>query len=264
MSGRPGRRDAALRASLRVIGAVMLRDLRTRFFNHGLGFLVAIAFPLVHTLILVGLWVALDRGAPHGDSPALFFGSGLVPFMAWMYTSRFVMLSLIMNRPLLAFPAVKVLDVVIGRAALEALGACVMVIVLAAVALLAGLDPTPHDVVDASLAFGVALVFGFGAGLVSALIGLMSISWVTIYTLLQIVLYAVSGVIFAVADLPEWLRAAISWLPTLQLVEWMRTAFFEGYPDGALHRGYAAAWAVGSVALGLALERAVRGRLLEG
>jgi capsular polysaccharide transport system permease protein len=264
MSARPDRRDSPLRASLRVIGAVMLRDVRTRFFNHGLGFVVSIGFPLVHILILVGLWLALDRPAPYGDSAGLFFGAALAPFMAWMYTSRFVMLSLIMNRPLLAFPAVKIVDVVIGRAALELLGACATMLLLIAVALLAGLDPIPHDIVDAALAFGVALLMGMGFGLVAALLALAAPSWVLVFMLLQILLYLASGIAFAPTELPDWLWEPLSWLPTLQIVEWARVAFFEGYPDFVLHRGYATAWAFGSLAFGLALERAIRGQLLGG
>jgi capsular polysaccharide transport system permease protein len=242
----------------------MLRDLRTRFFNHGLGFLVSICFPLVHILILVGIWLVLGRPAPYGDSPALFFGVGLVPFMAWMYMSRFVMLSLIMNRPLLAFPAVKILDIVLGRSVLELLGACAMALMLACVAILAGLDPIPHDLVDAALALGVALLMGLGFGLIAALMALAAPTWVMIYVLIQISLYFASGVMFTLGDLPEWAWRSLSWLPTLHIVEWARVAFYEGYPDFALNRGYATAWAFGSIAFGLALERAIRGRLLGG
>ena len=254
----------ALAVSLRVIWAVMLRDLRTRFFNHGLGYLVALAFPLGHCLILLGVWTLLGRPAPYGDSAVVFFGTALAPFMSWLYMSRYIMLSLLMNRPLLAFPAVKLLDIVFGRAALETLGSCAMVAVLAGLGVIWGLDIAPRDIVEMTLALGVALLMGLGFGLVSALLALAMPAWVTIYVLLQVVLYFASGIIFFPPALPEWARALLSWVPTLHLVEWMRVAYFEGYPADLLDRGYALRWAVGSIGLGLALERAIRGRLLGG
>jgi capsular polysaccharide transport system permease protein len=254
----------ALRDSLRVMWAIILRDLRTRFFNHGLGFLIAIAFPLVHILVLLGIYGALGRPAPYGDSTAVFFGTALAPFMTWNYMSRFVMYSLIMNRPLLAFPAVKILDIVFGRAALEMMAACCMVTVLVSIALIAGEDIMPHDVVEAAAAMGAALLLGLGFGLLSALISLALVSWTIIYTLIVISFYLLSGIVFLPHALPQELREPLSWIPTLHLVEWMRVAFFDGYPDDMLDRGYVLSWGAGSLLAGLALERAIRGRLLGG
>jgi capsular polysaccharide transport system permease protein len=264
MTARAARRDAPLRAALRVIGAVMLRDLRTRFFNHGLGFLISIGFPLVHVLILIAIWQIVGRSAPFGDSTFVFFGATLAPYMAWNYVSRFMMMSLLMNRPLLAFPAVTIVTILFGRAALEILGAACMVLVLFGVATALNVEVAPWDMVDASLAMAVSLLMGLGFGAVCALIAFVSHSWVTIYTLIQITLYLSSAIVFLPSDVPEWGRNILSWIPTLQIIEWMRVAFFENYPDDMLHRGYATAWALGSIAVGLGLERAIRGRLLEG
>lgn len=254
----------ALRASWRVIWAVMLRDVRTRFFNHGLGYSIAIGFPLVHILILIGIWSLLGRKAPFGDNAAIFFGVALAPFMAWNYTSRFIMFSLIMNRPLLAFPAVKIMDVLLGRGLLEMLGSCCMLMFLMGIGVAVGFDVMPADIVDAATAWAAALGLGLGFGMVNAVIAMAAPFWATGYTLLMILLYFMSGIMFLPSDLPTWIGEALSWLPTLQIVEWMRTAFFDGYPDTLLHRGYLLGWVAGSIALGLALERIARGRLLGG
>lgn len=255
---------SALRASLRVIFAVMLRDLRTRFFNHGLGYLVAVAWPLVHIVILIAVWLFFGRAQPYGDSGYVYFSVTLIPFMAWNYMSRFIMLSLLMNRPLLAFPAVKILDIVFGRAALEVLCCVCMVALLALLGAAAGLEVAPHDVVDAALAFAASLALGLGFGMIGAVISMMLPAWVTVHMLLIIVFYILSGIIFMPAELPGRLLDALSWLPTLHAVEWMRVAFFEGYPDFVLHRGYLVAWAIGAILVGLAMERAFRGRMLGG
>ncbi|MGF1502191.1 MAG: ABC transporter permease [Paracoccaceae bacterium] len=257
-------RGAAILATVRAIRAVMLRDIRTRFFNHGLGYLVAIAWPLAHILVLLGFYTLLGRMVPYGDSAAVFFGAALVPFMAWNYLSRFIMLSLVMNRALLAFPAVKLLDVLFGRALLEVLASCAMLGVLLGLALLLGIEARPHDPTDAAAAFGAALALGLGMGMVSAVVALLMPGWVTIYTLCVILFYLLSGILFVPAALPVQMSDWLVWVPTLHLVEWMRAAFIEGYPERLLDRGYVLGWAVVSIFAGLVLERAFRGRLLGG
>ncbi|MEL6217568.1 MAG: ABC transporter permease [Pseudomonadota bacterium] len=254
----------ALTASARVIAAVMLRDIRTRFFNHGLGYLVAILWPIAHILILLAFYTLLGRHAPYGESIALFFATALTPFMAWNYMSRFIMLSLVMNRPLLAFPAVKILDILYGRALLELLASAAMVALLLLLAFAAGIDPRPADLVDASLAMGAALVLGLGCGMLSAVIAMVMPGWVTIYTLIIICSYILSGILFVPAAMPAYIGDWLSWVPTLHLVEWMRVAFYEGYPDRLLSREYVLGWAVATLLAGLLVERAIRGRLLGG
>ena len=254
----------AARATARAIGAVMLRDLRTRFFNHGLGYLLAIAWPLGHILILIGFYAVLGREAPYGASISVFFGTALVPFMTWNYMSRFIMLSLVMNRALLAFPAVKILDILYGRALLELLASCATLGLALLAAAIAGLDARPADLVGAAQAMAAALALGLGCGMLSAIVAMVLPGWVTIYTLLVIAAYIVSGVLFVPTALPEALGDALAWVPTVHLTEWMRVAFYDGYPDRLLDRGYVLAWAGGTLFLGLALERLMRGRLLGG
>lgn len=254
----------AFAASWRVIWAVMLRDIRTRFFNHGLGYLLAISWPLAHILILLAFYTFLGRYSPYGDSIELFFGAALLPFMAWNYMSRFIMLSLVMNRQLLAFPAVKILDILFGRALLELLASCCMAALLVTIALAVGIDPMPADILQAALAMGAALLLGLGCGMLSAIIAMVMHGWVTIYTLIVICCYIFSGILFVPGALPSQFADILAWVPTLHLVEWMRGAYFEGYPDTLLDRGYVFGWAVATIFLGLVLERMIRGRLLGG
>ncbi len=254
----------ALAASARVIWAVILRDIRTRFFNHALGYLLAISWPMAHILILLVFYAFLGRVAPYGRSIEVFFGTALVPFMTWNYMSRFIMLSLVMNRALLAFPAVKILDVVAGRAVLELLASLCMLALLVALALAAGIDPMPADLLEAAYAMGAALALGLGCGLLSAVVAMLMHGWVTIYTLIVIACYIFSGILFVPTALPAEIAEALAWIPTLHLVEWMRVAYYDGYPETLLDRQYVLGWAVATLLLGLALERALRGRLLGG
>src|SRR5579883_3485381 len=136
----------------RLLLALMLRDIKTRFGGTELGFLLAIAWPLSHILILLILYQGIGRSPPYGDSVALWFATGIVPFMAFNYMSRNIMLGIFLNKPLLSFPVVKTMDILFARAIVEVLSAGIVILVLFAIFLAFGIDFMPRDITQASLA----------------------------------------------------------------------------------------------------------------
>ena len=252
----------ALTRQGRVLHAVMLRNIRTRFFGHGLGYLVAIAWPLTHILALLALASFAGRAPPFGESTVLFIATGTVPFMAFNYVSRFMQLSVVMTRPLLAFPEVKVLDVLFASAILEVLSSCCVILILLVLAWFFDISAMPRDIVEAFYALGASVLLGFGVGLLMGVIGLAAPIWLTIYGLLGILLWMSSGVLFVPDSLPEPARSIAAYNPVLQVVEWMRSAYYEGYGEGVLDRRYVLGVSIGSIFFGLLFERATRGHLL--
>lgn len=253
---------SAARRQRRVLFALMLRNMRTKFFGNGLGYLVAVAWPLTHILILVALFTVLGRAAPFGDSTALFIATGVVPFQTFNYFARFMMISLMKSRPLLAFPEVKVLDMLFAAALLEFLSACCVVIAFLIMAWFAGIDAMPRDIVQAGYALGVCMLLGLGFGLMNGVIALAAPPWFTGYAFLSVLFWFSSGVYFVPDALPQVARRALAWLPVLQAIEWMRSAYYEGYGGLVLDRPYVVGFGLVTVFLGLLLERAMRGHVL--
>lgn len=250
-----------LQLQFRVIVAIMLRDIRTRFFGHGLGYLVMIGWPLVHVLILLAIFTLLDRSAPYGESMTLFFATGLVPFMAYNYMSRWTMLALVFNRPLLMFPVIKSLDVLLARTLLEMLGNLCSIILLLFILWTLHIDFMPLDLVQACYALGAAMLLGAGSGIINGVIAMGVPTWATGYSLVLVFMYMLSGVYFVPSAMPELLRELLSYNPVLQTVEWMRSAYYEGYST-ILDKSYAVWFGVVMIFLGLVVERAVRGLLV--
>jgi capsular polysaccharide transport system permease protein len=253
---------SAAKRQRRVLFALMLRNMRTKFFGNGLGYLVAVAWPLTHIVILVALFAITGRAAPFGDSVALFVATGVVPFQTFNYLARFMMLALARSRPLLAFPEVKVLDMLFAAALLEVLSACCVVIAFLAIAWFADIDAMPRDIVQAACALGACMLLGLGFGLVNGVIMLAFPPWFSGYSLIIILLWLSSGVYFVPDALPAPIRDALAWLPQLQCIEWMRSAYYEGYGGAVLDRPYVIIYACVTICLGLALERTMRGYLL--
>ena len=124
------RRAGPLAVQIRILEALMLRDIKTRFGGSEWGIVVAVGWPLSHVLLLLVINVGLGRIAPYGDSAALWFATGVVPFMAFNYMSRFIMMGIVLNRPLLAFPVVKITDILFARAMVEVLNAGVVILII--------------------------------------------------------------------------------------------------------------------------------------
>jgi len=256
--------STALHRQFQVLYALMLRDIRTRFFGNGLGFLFSMGWPLTHILVLLIIYSMSNRIAPIGDNLILFFAVGVTPFMAFQYMSRFILLGIILNKPLISFPIVKLLDIVLARAILEVLASCSTTAIVMIGLYLYGVDPVPYNAVEAISAMAATFLLGLGVGILNAVIVTAFIGWMTGYFLLIIVLWMSSGILFLPSSLPVFVQTIISYNPTLHAVEWMRTAYFMGYTSTILDKGYLISWGVGTLFSGLVLERLIRRRLLQG
>ena len=254
----------ALHENWCVLHALMLRDIKTRFFGSGLGYLMYVGWPLSHILIVVLMFSFGGRLTPYGDNIYLYIATGTAPFMCFSYSSRFIMLAYAQNRPLLSFPVVKFLDVIIARSILEGLTAALIIIILIAIFIVSGIDCMPLDVAEAFYALAASISLGVGVGMINSVIAAAMPFYMTLYMLIIIILWAASGVVFVPDYLPEFIRVPLSYNPILHGVIWLRSAYYPGYGTLTLDKTYLIAWAIGCVCAGLVLERLVRGRLLQG
>jgi len=247
-----------------VMKAIILRDLRTRFFNHGLGFLIVPLWPLAHMVILLIIYSLSGRSVPFGDSLNLFFATGLIPTLAFMYISRFMSLSIVLNSPMLAFPAVTTVDIMAARAFLEIVGGYLTLICIFTILTILGDNPIPYDIEQAVYAYLATVLLAIGVGSLVSVIVMFVPFFVTIYALFLIVVYIASGTLFIVSALPDEISYTLSWNPVVHSVEWMRSAFYPTYSTKILDKQYLLGFGLGSLCLGLTLERTLRWKVLEG
>ena len=241
-----------------------MRDVQTRFFGTPLGFLLAIAWPVSHTFLIILINAAAGRATPYGDNASLFFATGALPFMCFNYMARFTMLGVVLNKPLLAYPVVKVGDILIARAIVEVLDAAIVVIVIMTILTAMGVDVRPPRPQEAMYALLACMLLGFGWGICNGVIAGIFPFWVTPYALSQIILWVASGVIIVPDELPDSVRYYLSFNPALIGVEWMRSAYYEGYGLGELlDKKYMLGFAVVAIFVGLTMERTMRGRILQ-
>ncbi len=253
----------ALTNQINVFHALVLHDIKSRFFGNGLGYVVTILWPGVHLAVIVGLYAATGRGAGYGTSQLLFVATGVLPYICWNYISRFCMTGVTQNKSALSYPIINILDIIFARIFLEIVTCTIVTFVLLAFLVLNGIDVVPIHPAQAAFALLSAVLLGVGFGVFNAGIVLMFPLWLIGYIVVVISFWFTSGVVLNPEVLPEQIGYWLSWNPLLHCIEWLRSSYYDDYPARLLDKGYLLEVGFGSLALGLLMQRTMKRFLLK-
>lgn len=254
----------SFRIQLDVIGALILRDLRTRFDGGMPAFLIAVLWPLAHIAIIVTAYRIAGAKDWLGSDPLVFIAIGVLQFILSLYILRWIGMAISDNRVLLRLPRVKTIDLVLARVVVELTTAFAVAFSCIATIILLGSQFAPADPLGFLEACGASLLLGVGLGIPAAVLVALRPRLILIVILLIVLSYFASGVLFLPATLPEQLRELISWSPLAHSVEWAREAYYADYRSPLLDKTYLIGWGLGGIMIGLAFERILRGRILQG
>jgi ABC-type polysaccharide/polyol phosphate export permease/tetratricopeptide (TPR) repeat protein len=253
---------AAIATQGRVIMALVLREMRTRFGDSRFGYLWVIIELVVHIAALAVVFQFTMHGQPPlGTSFFFFYFTGLLPYLLFSHTVSQVGNAIIANRPLLQLPPVGNLDVVIARGLLEFATELVVGIVFIGGFLAFGVDAIPRDLGLAFGALAATWALGLGIGLINAVINVFTHVWDHIFQVLLRMVYFGSGIFYVPQAMPEWVRDILWWNPLLHCVDWFRMTFFADYEPAWLNRAYPLEFALFALLVGMALEFGLRRRL---
>ena len=111
----------ALLVQTRVVGALILREMRVRYGSSQIGYVWALAEPVAYIAAMVAMFSYIDRPPPFGTSMALFFALGIIPFRMFANVSNQLTAAMQANEALLTYPIVRQFDTVLARFILEAM-----------------------------------------------------------------------------------------------------------------------------------------------
>ena len=250
---------AALSTQARVINALMLRETRTRYGNHKIGFLWALIEPAVSVSVFVAIFSALRHDQPGGMPLVPFMLVGFVCFALFRDPWNQMQGAIGQNRQLLTFPQVTTFDVILAKGFLEiAITAFVLVVLLMLVGLL-GFEVRVERPLGVLSACALLCTFGLGMGFLFASLEpiIPSVKQVT-GQILGRPLYFGSGLFYTVDSIPRPARDYLLWNPVLHLIELVRSEFFYEFETQYGSWLYASGWAFGTLAVGLTTHRALR------
>lgn len=210
----------------RVLRALMLREVITRFGRENVGVLWLIGEPMIFTLGIMALWSA--AGMQHGSAlPIVAFAiTGYSSVLMWRNSVNRCNAGIQANFNLLYHRNVRVLDVFVTRIVLEMAGATASFLVLATFFIAIEWMSLP---VDAFLVLGGWLMLAWFGAALAILIGAASAYSELVDRLWHptaYLLFPLSGAAYMVDWLPPAGREAVLYLPMVHGVEMIREGWF--------------------------------------
>jgi len=133
------------RIQLRVIQALIIRELTTRFGRENIGFLWVMAEPLLFAVLVGLLWRFQKGEMDHGVNIIAFVASGYLPFVMFRSAVNRAQGAFTANASLLYHRQVKILDILIVRFFVEMVGHLMAYLFIGTVLVALDQFPVPHD-----------------------------------------------------------------------------------------------------------------------
>jgi len=240
----------------RVLHALMMREVITRFGRDNLGVLWLVGEPMIFTLGVATLWSA--AGLAHGGTgiPIVAFAvTGYSSVLMWRNATTQCSAGIEQNKPLLFHRSVLIIDVFFTRIALEIIGATSSFVVLSFFFVFIGWMPVPDDLLVVLAGWfmlawlGASLALLLGAG--TAFSHLVHRLWHP----MSYLLFPMSGAAFMVEWLPKRLQDVVLYLPMVHGVELLRHGYFGSVVRTHYDIGYMAEFCLVLTLFGLYVVR---------
>lgn len=245
----------SLRVQLRVVNALLLREILTRYGRHNLGFLWLFLEPMIFTLGVAGLWTAMKSA--HGSSlPIVGFAvTGYSSVLLWRSMPARCTNAIEPNRALMHHRNVRIIDLFLARILLELLGVTASFVGLTGLFWAVGAIRLPENVLIIFCAWMLLFWFAAAFSICLACLSLRSELVEKFWHPMSYVLFPLSGAAFMVDWLPPAMREYALLLPMVHCTELLR----EGYFGSAVRTHYDVMYVVsinmGLTLLGLAMTR---------
>ena len=253
------RRGAAVQG--RVLGAIMLRELYTRFGRSNLGYLWLVVEPLILSLGISFTHLVVHVDLPFGFQPASFYASGYIAYITFRNNVNRATSAIESNKALMFHRQVTLADIVIARSLLEflaVLGAQLLVLTGFGVFGLADWPERPYRLLE-----GMAFLAWFSVGLGMLIAGASELNPIverfvhpTTYLIIPL-----SGMFFVLDSLPDGFGAFASWFAIPQMTDMVREGLRAEFHSSYVNIPYLVLVCAVSTLFGLLMLQIARRRM---
>jgi capsular polysaccharide transport system permease protein len=245
----------------RIIWALSLREVITRYGRENLGFLWVMGEPLLFCIGVSVMWTVIKPSYEHGIRIVPFVVTGYMPLLLVRHVLQHGMYAVRMNAALLYHRQITTLHLFFARCIVEIIGVTFAFILMLCILLPFDLIELPKNLyllyggwfLLAWISFGLAVIFGSIFELFEPIERFV--------TLITYMLVPLSGAFYMVSWLPSSYRGLVMLIPFVNTVEMMRAGFFGDSVHTYYNVPYTIAWAAGFTVLGLLLSISVRRRV---
>jgi ABC-type polysaccharide/polyol phosphate export permease len=259
-------KNSSLRASLsiqmRVLGALLMREIITRYGRHNVGFLWVFIEPMMFSIGITLLWSF--TGMSKGIIPVAGFAlTGYSAIVLWRNMVGRLANTSSANQGLLYHSQVKVLDLILSRAFLEAAGISISFIFLSFAFTAIGLMSLPVDPLQAVIAWVLLIWFAIAAGMIAAYAGETSEIFDRVWHVMMYLTLPFTGAFSMVSWLPPAVQEILLWSPMVHAVEMLREGYFGVSVNAIYSVFYLISCNLVLTLVGLVLIRKIRRNLAE-
>jgi capsular polysaccharide transport system permease protein len=216
----------SLTVQFRVIGALLIREIHTRFGRENLGFGWIIAEPLVFALPVLGMWSLIRGKVEHGVPMMALLWSGYLPLLLFRHIGARTLMFVRVNAGLLYHRQVTILDLFVARALLEILSNLAATIFSFLLLFALGVLEWPRNLPMFYLGYFYMAWWSVSVGLIIGGLSERSDLVEKIWLPISYMYMAVSGFFYLAAWLPPAVRGWALLQPSLQSYELLRAGLF--------------------------------------
>jgi capsular polysaccharide transport system permease protein len=267
MSPAPAASASELRRGLitqgRVIHALLLREVITRFGRHNIGVLWLFGEPMMFTVGVATLWSA-GGFAHHSGVPIVPFAvTAYSTVLMWRNTIGRCSVAVLQNLNLLYHRNVQVIDILLTRCILECVGTIASFTILTTALVVSGWMPMPEDLLRVAGGLSLLAWFSTALGLLVGAMASLNELIDRIWHPVAYVLMPLSGAAFMVDWLPQRIRDFVLLLPIVHCVELLRSGYFGHIVTTYYSIPYVLAFNLGLTFVGLLVVRYASSRVEE-
>jgi capsular polysaccharide transport system permease protein len=216
----------SLQIQARVITALMMREVITRYGRHNLGFLWLFIEPMLFTIGVTALWTMI-RASHNSDLPISAFAvTGYSSILLWRNCSGRAVKAIEANLSLMYHRNVRVFDVFMARLLLEIAGATVSMVTLTVTFASIGWMSYPEDIVTVAVGWFLLAWFAIALSLIVGAASERSEFVERVWHICTYLLFPLSGAGFMVDWLPKIAQTYVYWVPMVHGTEMIRHGFF--------------------------------------
>ncbi|MEN2786387.1 ABC transporter permease [Sphingomonas qilianensis] len=245
-----------------MIGALMIRELTTRFGRENIGFLWIMVEPLLFAGLVGLVWRFMHGPEEHGVSVIAFVATGYIPLTLFRHAVSRALGIFTANGSLMYHRQIKILDFVLVRFLIEMIGTMMAYVFIATLLIAIGEFPVPHDIGYLLVGFVIYAFFTLSICLMVAPLSEMSEVLEKFMPVTVYIMVPFSGTFTMVSWLAPGAQEIMLYSPPVSAMELMRYGIFGDRVTPHFDVPYAIGVSMVCMLVGLVLCRRIRKTLV--
>jgi len=239
-----------------VLFAIAVREMNSRFSGYTFGNIWLVLEPLLMMVMFILIFGLRGRGEFGYVEPAVFVFAAFLPFkMLWQFTLKRILSAATGARGLLGFRQVRLFDMFVARALMEAGLFIVVGVVIGTAMWWLGFDPWPKEPLPVLGYAAVLWIFACAVGILGAVVSRVAMEVEKLINIMTMPLLFLSAVFFPMTMVPQPYRDILAWNPLVHANELIREQWLPQYVSPVADFSYLGWWTILSLALAVSAYR---------